>query len=213
MMIRKIIWVLACCTGQHAYAQEVDLKYVNLDQEDFSFSEEWSYPESVFVNQYGQLSCDGLCPSEIDHMKINGKIIEDSLSRFYELVDTTHQMHTLQLEGTGYEFDGSDYMSAVRKSDGTIVMESGTSIATHTYIHIELKKNKVKAWLVLNSITNQPGTLVNFNPIGDSYIYIDRAFLKKNILRAKFDMEFDNFIDEDLKLLWKGLVNSPIVNE
>ena len=39
---------------------------------DFSFTKIWSYPEGIYKNEYGQISCDGFCPPEIDTM-IGGK--------------------------------------------------------------------------------------------------------------------------------------------
>ena len=44
---------------------------------DFSFKEKWNYPEYVYKNRFGQLSCDGDCPIEIDRtlmMRTTGSI-------------------------------------------------------------------------------------------------------------------------------------------
>jgi hypothetical protein len=48
---------------------QVNLNLVDSLDDDFSFTEKWDYPEGVYINQWRQLSCDGICPMEIDRMK------------------------------------------------------------------------------------------------------------------------------------------------
>ena len=72
---------------------------------DFSFKEKWNYPEYVYKNRFGQLSCDGDCPIEIDRMKDeSGKIYQDSLQAFYKVIDTTHIFHSLKSKNRMYEY-------------------------------------------------------------------------------------------------------------
>ena len=64
-------------------ATPILIKWVENLAGDFSFIKKWSYPEGVYKNEYGQLSCDGLCPPEIDAMKDStGRIYADSLRAF-----------------------------------------------------------------------------------------------------------------------------------
>jgi hypothetical protein len=75
----------------------VKVEWVKNLEGDFSFSHNWSYPFSVYLNEHGQLSCDGLCPPESDLMQDStGRIYDDSLASFYKLIDNTHQFHTIE---------------------------------------------------------------------------------------------------------------------
>jgi hypothetical protein len=85
-------WITAQSTGHKIAIQWTD----HLDG-DFSFKDNWSYPEGIYRNEFGQLSCDGLCPPEIYEMKDeNGRIRDEQLTVFYQLVDTIHQYHSIR---------------------------------------------------------------------------------------------------------------------
>lgn len=63
---------------------EIEISWVDNLPGDFSFAKNWDYPEGVYRNEFGQLSCDGLCPQEVDRMMDeNGKIYEDSFTAFF----------------------------------------------------------------------------------------------------------------------------------
>jgi hypothetical protein len=63
---------------------------------DFSFRDQWSYPEGINVNEFGQLSCAGFCEREsAAMMHSTGKIFVDSLAAFYAIVDTAHQFYSI----------------------------------------------------------------------------------------------------------------------
>lgn len=83
--------------------------------DDFSFIEQWDYTEGVYQNEFGQLTCDGLCPPETDGMKDEkGMILVDSLTAFYQLVDTMHQFHTIQSDAWCYEWAGTNFATALK---------------------------------------------------------------------------------------------------
>lgn len=78
----------------------ITIKWADHLAGDFSFTNNWSYPEGVYKNEYGQLSCDGLCPPEIDAMKDStGRIYEDSLQHSIKLLiqHTKHILFSLKL--------------------------------------------------------------------------------------------------------------------
>jgi hypothetical protein len=101
---------------------EIDIRWAKNLTGDFSFMKNWDYPEGVYKNEFGQLSCDGVCPPEIDRMKDdNGKIYEDSLNAFYKLVDTTHQFHSINSDAWTYEWAGTNFATAKRINADTIV--------------------------------------------------------------------------------------------
>ena len=99
----------------------IPVKWVENIPGDFSFADDWSYPDGIYKNYFGQISCDGFSPNEIEVMKDNtGRIYEDSLHAFYEIIDTTYQMHSIQCEAWCYEWAGTDVIEVFRKSKDSI---------------------------------------------------------------------------------------------
>ena len=87
MKLKSIVLILTCLTilsfTKKDETKWISIKWVDNIENDFSFKERWSYPEGVYKNKFGQLSCDGICPPEIDQMKNEeGKIYPDSLKAF-----------------------------------------------------------------------------------------------------------------------------------
>ncbi|GAB5418592.1 MAG: hypothetical protein Crog4KO_03490 [Crocinitomicaceae bacterium] len=175
---------------------------------DFSFKNDWSYPEGVYMNQWGQLSCDGFCPPETDAMKDSlGRIYDDSLASFYLFVDTSHLAHTFLAQGSMYEWAGADWISFERKEDGSIVGKSSCNAATHKSINIKIKDDQVTAWLDYNSITEQGREIF---PLQEGWISIDKKLLRKGVVKARFRFDFENTLETLVPLNCEGLIYSEI---
>lgn len=173
---------------------------------DYTFANRWDYPAGVYRNEYGQLSCDGFCPSETDGMKDpKGRIFDDSLSAFYQWVDTTHQVHSLQSEAQCPEWAGTDYMVATRVHD-TIVCYSLCNAATHCSLRLKLINNTCIASVVLRSITGKNTTYL----LERGYIKIDPEELQKGILKATFQMAFGKDMRSNKPVFWKGLIYTTV---
>lgn len=100
---------------------------------DFSFKNQWNYPEGICKNKFGQLSCDGICPPGIDQMKDTlGKIYKDSLQAFYKIVDTTHIAHSFKSKNRMYEYSGTNFIEFEKQKNGKIKGESLTNVSTHS---------------------------------------------------------------------------------
>ena len=170
---------------------------------DFSFTNQWSYPEGIYKNRFGQLSCDGICPPEIESMfDENRKIIPDSLERFYQYVDTSHNYHTIQSSAQVYEWAGTDFIN-FRKTNQSIIGNTSCNIATHSSLYIEIIGDSVSAWIEFNSITDiKPLTF----PLSNGTITIDKALFNKGIIKAEFDFNFINTLESDFKIWWKGKI-------
>lgn len=171
---------------------------------DFSFKDNWSYPEGVYKNEFGQLSCDGLCPEEIDRMQDeNGRIYDDSLKAFYQLVDTTHEFHSIQSEARTYEWAGTDFITVERVSKDTVICYTQNNTATHSSLDLIIVKDIVKPTIILNSIT-PTGTKIHICKSGQ--IKIDRNLWDKGIMKAEFDFIFDDKENPSEPMYWKGKI-------
>ena len=205
LVIVCILLVCAChkpqaIPGQLAIEWKKDLKG------DFTFANQWDYPAGVYKNEYGQLSCDGFCPPETDAMKdLQGRIFDDSLSAFYQWVDTTHQVHSLQSEAQCPEWAGTDYMFATRVQD-TIVCYSLCNAATHCSLRLRLIHNTCMASVLLQSITGRTTTYL----LERGYIKIDPEQLQKGILKAAFQLDFGKDRLSGKPVLWKGLIYTKV---
>lgn len=180
--------------------------WVDSFQDDFSFRNNWSYKEGIYTNNYGQLSCDWFCPEGVEQMKINGKIIDDSLTSFYELVDTTHYFHSLKSEAIQYEYAGCDYIHCYKKDD-EIIGATDITISTHSTLNLKIEKDSLEAWIIYNSITNMGERKF---PLIKGNISIEKKSLKNGIIKAKFDFTFNNILDKEQELTWSGLIYSKI---
>lgn len=187
---------------------EIEINWVDNVSGDFSFTKNWDYPEGVYKNEFGQLSCDGLCPQEINRMKDeNGKIYEDSLTAFYKLVDTTHQFHSIQSDAWTYEWAGTNFITVTKKNKDTTICYTHNNAATHSSLILIIVKNKCIPTIELNSVTST-GTKTYHCKGGE--IEIDKSLWKKGILKANFDFVFDHTENPDKPMYWKGKIYANI---
>lgn len=176
--------------------------------EDFSYIEEWSYPLGVYKNQSEQISCDGFCPEGTDKLKNKkGKIKRCSMKKFYALVDTTHQFHSLQSTANQYEYVGSDFMLFTLK-DRVYTGVSGCDAGTHSSLHIEIEGSIYTAWVTFTSIMMGPPQKFELKT-GNLILEFEKNELE-GILKGKFDFTFENTLDPDFPLTWKGTFYSPL---
>ena len=190
---------------------EIEISWIENLTGDFSFIKNWDYPEGVYKNDFGQLSCDGLCPPEIDRMiDENGKIYKDSLNVFYKLVDTTHQFHSIQSDAWTYEWAGTNFVTANRKNADTTICFTHNNVGTHASLILTITKNKCIPIIELNSITPSGTKIYNCK---SGQIEIDKSCWEKGILKANFDFTFDHKKKPSERMYWKGKIYATIDNK
>jgi hypothetical protein len=188
--------------------EQIRIQWIDNLNGDFDFSTKWSYSEGVYRNKFGQLSCDGLCPEGTEPMKdIEGKIHTDSLTRFYQLVDTTHQFHSILCEAWCYEWDGTDFITAKQTNKNQIICTTQTNAGTHCSLIFEISNDTCIPRIELNSISS-PVLKTYFCKSG--FIKIDKDLVKKGILKAEFNFDFNNSNEPDRKIFWKGKIYTTI---
>ena len=182
----------------------ITIKWADYLAGDFSFTKKWSYPEGVYKNEYGQLSCDGLCPPEIDAMKDStGRIYANSLQAFYAIIDTTHQAHSIECEARCYEYDGTDFIEVNRLSNNSFHCFTLTSISTHCSLNIDIVRDSCYATIDLNSIDTS-GNEIFYCKNGN--ITIDKNLWKEGIMKAVFSFNFENKGNPKEPVYWKGKI-------
>lgn len=175
---------------------------------DFSFKDNWTYPEGIYKNEFGQLSCDGLCPEEIDRMEDeNGRIYDDSLKAFYHLVDTTHQFYSIQSDAWTYEWAGTDFIDVRKVSKDSTICFTQNNIATHSSLDLIIIKDIVKPSISLNSFAP---TGTKTYPCNGGQIAIDRNLWNKGIMKAEFDFTFEHKENPNKTMYWKGKIYAKI---
>ena len=177
--------------------------------DDFSFTEEWDYPEGVYLNQWGQLSCEGLCPMEIERMKDDqGRIFNDSLAAFYEIIDTTHRFYSHQGIVRTFEYGECNYANA-KVLNGKIHVQTEVNAATHTSLHIvfdteEKSATECKIYLIYNSI--RPVKPVVFR-VRSGMLEISREKFEEGLVQMSFDLEFEEVSNNpEFEQSWNGLI-------
>jgi hypothetical protein len=189
----------------------IRIQWVDTLQGDFSFTKNWNYPEGVYRNDFGQLDCDGMCPDEIEAMKdSNGKIYPASLKRFYKLLDTTHQFHSIACEAWCYEWAGTDFITSVKSDNNRIICTTQTTAATHCSLILEIINDTCIPRIELTSIA-APGLKIYAGKSGS--ITIDKTLWKKGIMKAEFNFDFNNTSEPGRKIFWKGKIHTLLVKE
>lgn len=189
---------------------KIKIQWTDSLNDDYDFIKNWNYPDGIYRNNYGQLSCDGLCPDETEFMKDkNGKIYLDSLTRFYQLVDTTHLFHSILCEAWCYEWAGTDFITAKQMNKNQIICSTKTNIMTHCCLILEIDENTCIPVIELNSIS---ASVLKTYYCKTGYIKIDKDSLKNGILKAEFNFDFNNTDELDRKMYWKGKIYTTIEN-
>jgi len=187
-------------------AQEMEIRWVDNLEGDFSFKDNWSYPEGVYRNDFGQLSCDGFCPPEIENMfDDDRRILADSLDAFYQLVDTTRLFHSIESEAMTYEWVGTDFISVKGVHKDTVICYTMNNVATHSSLNLVIAGNTVRASIELNSITPfYDGIRIYYCSKGD--MTIDKNLWEQGFFKATFDFKFDDDENPDMQMYWKGKI-------
>ncbi len=187
---------------------KIKIEWTENIEGDFSFKEKWSYEEGIYENSFGQLSCDGICPEEIDRMKDEyGKIYKDSLQAFYKIIDTTHIFHSLKSENRMYEYSGTNFIEFQKHENGIIKGKSMNNVSTHSNLILELQNDLCYAYVIFNSIRNLGE---NHFPLESGNIKIDKTLFENGIIKAEFDFKFENTLESDKELFWNGKIYSEI---
>ncbi len=212
MKLKSIIIILTCLTIlsfiKKGETKSISIKWVDNIENDFSFKDKWSYPEGVYKNKFGQLSCDGICPPEIERMKNEeGKIYRDSLKEFYKVIDTTHLFHSIKSDAWTYEWAGTDFMTFKKQADNSIIGESSSNVSTHSSLNFRIKNDSVIAWIDFNSITDIGRHRF---PMTHGQITIEKKLFDQGIIKVEFDLKFANTLNSEKELYWKGLIYSKI---
>lgn len=187
---------------------EIPILWKSISSADYSFHEQWEYPDGVYENQWGQLSCDGFCPEGTDPMKDSqGKIYDDSLEAFYTLVDTTHLFYSIKCDASMYEFAGTNYIHFSR-ANNAITGITEASASTHCSLKISIVDGKCSAWVEYNSVLpNRPEMLFLMS---DGRIILDDKAFAKGIVKGFFDFRFANTLEPTLPLSWSGFIYSEM---
>lgn len=177
---------------------------------DFDFHNNWSYQEGVYINTWGQLSCDGLCPMEIDRMKDSvGRIYDDSLTAFYQIIDTTHLFHTISCDASMYEYAGVDFIQ-FKPIEGGFIGLTDFTIATHSTLTIQIKNQECTAWVDYNSIRADGQEQFQLTK---ARVLLDEESFKNGIIKGSFDFRFENHLDASFDLWWRGSIYAPVETE
>ncbi len=187
---------------------EIKIQWIKNLCGNFDFRTKWSYSEGIYRNKFGQLSCDGFCPEGTELMKDSaGKIYTDSLTKFYQLVDTTHQFHSIECDAWCYEWTGTNFITAKQITENQTICSTHLNLATHCQLFLEINNDICIPRIELNSIMSNE--LKTYYCKG-GFIKIDSNLWTKGILKAEFDFYFNNTDEPDQKMYWEGKIYTII---
>src|SRR5690606_28673914 len=131
-----------------------------------------------------------------------GKIPDDSLKIFYQLLDTTYQYHTLECDAICYEFLNAHYIEIKRLGKDSFVCRTETNIATHSQLILNITKDYCLAQIELNSINSSKRNIL-YECTG-GHIKIVKEKWKNGMMKAEFNFQFFDPANPDKPLFWKG---------
>jgi hypothetical protein len=211
LIILGIIVFCGATNKKKSNSKEISIEWIDELGGNFSFVRNWSYPEGIYRNEFGQLSCDGFCPPETDKMKDeNGKIYADSLDTFYKLVDTTHLFHSIKSEAWAYEWAGTNFITVERINKDTVICFTQNNASTHSSLHLIISKNTVKPTIVLKSINSR--ITKTYYCKGGRMLIHRGLWNRGTLLKASFYFEFYHE-DNANKMYWKGDIFAKIENK
>lgn len=115
--------------------------------------------------------------------------------------------HTLSCDAWCYEFAGASEINVKQISKDSIECWTTPNQATHSTLNFYIINNTVKnARIELIGIVNHNSTY----PCTLGSMKIDKEFIKKNVLKADFNMEFNHPENPKKKMYWKGKIVAKI---
>ncbi len=188
----------------------IKINWVTNLKGNFSFRNKWTYPEGIDKNQFGQLSCDGFCETDVESMKdSNGRIYKDSLKAYYKIVDTSHQHFTMSCSAWCYEFGEANFINAIRTSANTVSCNTLMNASTHCSLQLKIVDGVCYAMIDLKSVFKGGDARYYCNK---GYINIDKGYWDKGIMKASFDFNFEHLKDPKSPIYWKGKIYTAIGN-
>lgn len=186
---------------------DLNITWVNKLEGDFNFTKNWSYKTHLVKNDMNQLICDGICSQKsrniLDSM---GRIPQDSISKYYQLIDTNHYYHTFQSKTNCYEWGTSNFIH-FNKRQKTIYGYSELNESTHCTLKLILHDHRINAWIEYNSVANAKNYIF---PLKAGKFILDKNYFKKGVLKAKFKLHFINKKEHNKPIQWEGLICTKI---
>jgi hypothetical protein len=119
---------------------------------------------------------------------IKVEFFDDSLTRFYSIIDTTHRYYSHEGIVRTYEYGECNYAFA-KELNGKIHVQTEVNVSTHTSLHIVFdakvtSETEFKVYLIYNSIRNVK-PVVYLARSGTVDISIEE--FQKGVLQMTFD--------------------------
>ncbi len=196
-----------------AKSKPVSIQWVDKLSGDFSFKDIWDYGFDVHRNDFGQLVCEMYCSEECDAMvDSSGRIKADSLVAYYKLVDTTHQYHAIVSEATTYGWSDEPYLDATRISQDTVYCNTFCDGGIYTALHLYLVKDQCFAVIRFHSPASpRHGGGVHYYFCKSGTIKIDKKLWVNGVLKATFNLDFDDPKYPENEMYWNGRIYKQIV--
>lgn len=205
--LKFIVLFLFISSSCSSTTDKITIIWADLSEQDFSFSNQWSYPEYIIINQFNQPIQDGITYSEIETMiDENGKIKNEHLSQYYQFVDTTHQYHTIECTSNAPQFYETNFIEVSQIAENKYEAATLMNVSTHTSLHLSIIDNKCQP--NINFISINPDIDFKATLEKNSSITIDKKYLEKDTLKAVFQLNFKDNTNNNI--CWKGKILAPI---
>jgi hypothetical protein len=212
-LLLPLIYIYGC--GDHKMnnsnleqkSKAIKISWISALKGNFSFTQQWSYPEGIYKSEMGEVKCDGFCPESINKMMDeNGAILKDSITAYYKLIDTSHIQSSIQCDAWCYEYAGTNTVNVIKNKD-TIECYTQQNVATHCSLKLQIINNNCVPTIELTSIAPNGNKIYTCK---GGEIKIDNTAFQKDTLKATFDFTFDHPENPKQPMYWKGMILQKI---
>jgi hypothetical protein len=91
--------------------------------------------------------------------------------------------------------------------DGAVRCHSHVNMITHSSLNLEFKGNEATAFIDFNGIRSTER--LAFQCTG-GFIKLDQKAFKKGMIKAEFELQFLNSLDESKPIYWNGVIATPV---
>jgi len=172
---------------------------------DFTFANEWEYAPNIEENEFDQIICTE-CPSRAKKMiNRNGRIIADSLSAYYKLVDSTRHYRNLQARCTAYDWTEAKTIYVRKYGDFILEGHTENDSTSNSRIFFRIKDNLLTAWIFYkkNGVTK-------IYPMTGGKFFADSREFAQGTLKATFSFTFLNENNSIKALYFSGKMLAKI---
>lgn len=183
----------------------IEISWFDQLKNDFSFANKWEYAEDIKLNDYQQIICWKCPPRAQKMLDKRRKIVSDSMSVFYQLIDSTRHYYSLESRSTVTNLKKNHFIEVKKYGDFTIEGFSKSKDTSNCSLFFRIKDDYITSWIYFK---NESG--MKIYQLKDGKFFADKSAFERGILKANFSFIYQS--DNSFKACyWSGKIYAKIL--